>query len=82
MKATLKHVSGWKLTIPAEGLAPRLFLEWISEYQRLIRSYPQVKVTMGEAQDLDTPILVIELPNAVRETMTELRDFINANMGS
>jgi hypothetical protein len=79
MKATLKYASGWKLTIPAQSLAPRLFLEWISEYQKTIQSYPQVKVRMGDA-DLDTPVLIIELPHAIRETMTELRDFINANL--
>lgn len=82
MKATLKHASGWKLTIPAEGLAPRLFLEWISEYHRTTQACPQLKVTMGEHQDLETPVLIIELPNAIRESMTGLRDFINDNMGS
>jgi hypothetical protein len=78
MKATLKYASGWKLTVDAQSLAPRLFLEWVSQYHKSSKASVQIKVSMSEQED--TPLFIIEAHHATRETMTELRDFINANM--
>jgi len=81
---------GNRLVIPAEGMAPRLFLEWVRDTQRdprgmsmtietRYRNTDNNHLTDEWAEELQT-VFVISLPFAITATFAEARDYINGNL--
>ena len=74
MQAKCGYDSGNWLRIPAQGFAPLLFLEFLRDTERAITV--QIKKDTTE----DSGYLLIRMPNALRETFLDARDYINANL--
>lgn len=78
MKATMDYASGWKLTFPATGMAPRLFLEWLEINGKQDRN--GIKFTVKTDEIEEEPVFTVSLQYVIRETVTDLKDYINSNL--
>lgn len=72
-KATISFICGWVVTIPAEGMAPRLFLEALSA----IRPRRKFSLTVLPTIDREGSVLKIRIDNEPRETFREIAYYIN-----
>lgn len=82
--ATLIYASGWKLTFPCHGMSPRLFLEWLGEFQHKHRKdvHPLTYYISREALDeseIDSDVFVIRFAVIKKEDARECLDYINSN---
>lgn len=82
--AVLTYSSGFKLTFPCIGMAPRLFLEWLGNYQHEHRKdlHPltyKISREVPDDSEIDNDIFVIRFAIILREDARSCRDYINSN---
>lgn len=71
-KAYIKYSNGWQLLVPRYGLAPMLFLEWLSGF-RAGRNWIHKVHSNGEAW------FSVQL-NMTKEQLGEAMKYINNNL--
>ena len=81
--ATYQYASGHKITFPAHGSGPRLFLEWLANWQATEgknAKYPfDFKIQIEpDPDDVLNDLMVIRF-SSIRQTALEIRDYINQN---
>jgi hypothetical protein len=85
MKGQVKinYASGWKITIPKHGMAPMLFLEWISNSQQHFNLNKPVgfKIkTIANPDDVLSDNFEIRLDAAIAEIHQDCFQYINGNL--
>lgn len=85
-KATKRYASGWVITIPCSGMAPRLFLEWMIQFQHENRrsKYPfltyKIERYAPDDSETESDVFIIRLQNVIRQTAYECVEYINGNL--
>jgi len=76
MKARINYSSGWQLIIPKTGLAPMLFLEWLSENRAGLAIIHKV---INDTDGVESGFFRIRM-NVLKESYTDARNYINLNL--
>ena len=86
-KATYTYASGHMVKFPAHSAGPRLFLEWLAEYQcnqykmKLPDLKFQVRMVTAPNEVLHDVVVIRDLFPMQREEVKALVKYLNDNMG-
>lgn len=75
MNASVDFTSKHRLKIPAEGHAPMLFMEWLSNNKKRKFSFTIMRKVRQEV-----PVFLIYLPYQDLKTYNDIKEYINANL--
>lgn len=83
--AKLMYSGGrWKLSFPCNGSGPRLFLEWIINYQYEHRfdKYPltyNIDKSVSDDSEIDSDVFIVRFEFIMREDAKHCCNYINSN---
>jgi hypothetical protein len=78
-EVSVNYNSGWKMELPADGLPPRLFMEWIVDYQKEHGRIPDFKLyTDTDCQE--NAIFKVHFWGLMRNDADGLRIYMNENL--